>query len=332
MIDLHTQTLRGIVRQHDGATPAQLWAAAEEVGYTTATVPAQLDGGDGTIDDAVAIARAAARVLYGAPVAVASAVLGPLLAAAGWFPRDDVPAVVISREAPAGAVVVDFGTDARLVYLVVAADGGSRVRLIDLDTRSTVRAPARVADPAQVAYVDLAAGAVLDEVGLAEPFERWLALGALSSASQIAGAVDAVIGRTVDYLDTRVQFGRPLMRFQALQHRLADLAAQSELLGHAVDLAAEHWMDASADAVWASAVAKIEAATVGALAVSEAHQLHGAIGYTEESGLGEYSKLVWSQCQRHGSGLWWREWLGRRVGAADLWAASAPLGTADLAR
>ena len=122
------------------------------------------------------------------------------------------------------------------------------------------------------------------------------------------------------------------MRFQALQHRVAELAAQSELLGHAVDLAVEHWTDAQSDAVEAAAVAKIEAAQIGPFAVSEAHQLHGAIGYTEESGLGEYSKLVWSQCRRHGSGLWWRVWLGRHLEARDLWIASAPLATMVTAR
>jgi acyl-CoA dehydrogenase len=328
MIDLHIQTLGGIVRRHERDTPAQLWDAAEEVGYTTATVPAHLDGGDGTMDDGVAIARAAARVLYNAPVAVASVVLGPLLAAAGWRPREGVPAVVVSKEAPTAVSPVDFGASAELVYLVTGAGDASRVRLLDLGARAVVRTPARAADPAHVAYIDLAGATVVDEVGLAQPYEHWLALGALSSASQIAGAVDAVLERTVDYLNTRVQFGRPLIRFQALQHRVAELAARSELLGNAVDLAVERWIDTPADAVQAAAVATIEAAQVGPFAVSEAHQLHGAIGYTEESGLGEYSKLVWSQCRRHGSVLWWREWLSRCVEAGDVWAATAPHGTA----
>jgi acyl-CoA dehydrogenase len=78
-------------------------------------------------------------------------------------------------------------------------------------------------------------------------------------------------------------------------------------------------------------VAKIEAAQIGPFAVSEAHQLHGAIGYTEESGLGEFSKVVWSQAERCGSGHWWRAWLGDHVLESDLWIGSAPFGTAVVA-
>ena len=182
MIDLHAQTLGGILREHEGETPAQLWEAVEEVGYTTATVPAHLDGGDGTIDDGAAIARAAARVIFRAPVAVASVVLGPLLAAAEWTPREGVPAVVLSKEAPTAVSTVDFGASAQLVYLVTGAGDGSRMRLLDLDARAVVRASARAAEPGHIACVDLAGAAVVDEVELAEPYEHWLALGALSSA------------------------------------------------------------------------------------------------------------------------------------------------------
>jgi acyl-CoA dehydrogenase len=337
MIDLHVQTLRGILGRRESQSVAELWQAAAEVGYSTATVPETLGGGGGSLDDGASIARAAARVLYGAPVGVANVLLGPLLTAAGWPARDDVPSVVLGAESGAGPSAVDFGAAAQIAYVVSALPSGSRVTLVDLGSESLARRPAGRADPSHVAHIELSAAAVVDQTALDAPYEHWAALGALSSAIEIEGAVDTMLRRTVDYLNTRVQFGRKLIEFQALQHRVAELAARAELLSHAVDEAA-HRCSASdenapcasldTDALRAAAVAKIEAAQIGPFAVSEAHQLHGAIGYTVESGLGEFSKVVWSQAQRCGSGHWWRAWLADCVLASDVWAASAPFGTA----
>jgi acyl-CoA dehydrogenase len=169
---------------------------------------------------------------------------------------------------------------------------------------------------------------VLREAVLAEPFEHWLALGALAAAIQIDGSVEAVVRRTVDYLGARTQFGRALIRFQALQHRVAELTTRAELLTHAVDEAVHRWNESDSGKVRAAAVAKVEAGRVGLHAAAEAHQLHGAIGYTEESGLGEFSKLIWSQNDRAGSWGWWSSWLGRHDHASgDLWSESVPWGT-----
>jgi acyl-CoA dehydrogenase len=331
VIELHAQTLRGILGRREDQSADALWQAASEVGYTTATVPSTLGGGDGSLEDGAAIARAASRALYGAPLGVANVVLGPLLAAASWPVREDLPAVVLRTEPAADVSIVDFGACARAAYVVTARPPGCRMTLLDLNDESVGRRPAGRAEPGHVACIDLVRAAVLDETALDEPYGHWLALGALSSAIEIEGAVDAVLRRTVEYLDTRVQFGRRLMQFQALQHRLADLAARADLLSHAVDEAVRRCSESDVDAQRAVAVAKIEAVEIGRLAVAEAHQLHGAIGYTEESGLGEYSKVVWSQSRRHGSAHWWRAWLGDHDRARDLWNASAPFGTATAA-
>ena len=56
-----------------------------------------------------------------------------------------------------------------------------------------------------------------------------LAHGTAALCAELVGAMERVIEITADYLKTRVQFGVPIGSFQALQHRLADMAAEMEL-------------------------------------------------------------------------------------------------------
>lgn len=88
MFDLHVDTLGGLSARTSPSTVDALWDEAVRLGYPTATMPSELGGGGGSLEDGAAIARAAGHVLYGAPVAQAAVLLGPLLTAAGWQVRD----------------------------------------------------------------------------------------------------------------------------------------------------------------------------------------------------------------------------------------------------
>jgi alkylation response protein AidB-like acyl-CoA dehydrogenase len=100
----------------------------------------------------------------------------------------------------------------------------------------------------------------------------------------------AMLAMTLDYLRTRVQFGKPIGSFQALQHRAVDLLIQQELtsavLGQAITL-----LDSECDSVERSLMAsriKARASDAGLLMARESIQLHGAIGFTDEYDLGLY--------------------------------------------
>ena len=323
--DLHVQTLGGLVSRGADQTVAALWDEAERLGYVTATLPSELGGGGGSPDDGAEIARAAGHVLFRTPVAQAAMLLGPLLGAAGWKLGEGVATAVVDPRGSRASLPVDFGAAATSVYVVSPSGDGSRLVELGLEGAGAGRGNGRAAEPAHVARIDPDTAPVLREVTLQQPHEHWLALAALTAAVQIDGAVTALVDRTVHYLGTRTQFGRQLMEFQALQHRIAELATLAELLTHAVDEAVRRWSAADGGRVRAAAVAKIEAGQVGLLAVDEAHQLHGAIGYTQEAGLGEFSRLIWSQDGRAGSRDWWSAWLGHHDRRTDLWSESAPL-------
>lgn len=75
----------------------------------------------------------------------------------------------------------------------------------------------------------LPAAARLGDAGAALPaIERALDIGLAALCAEAVGVMDALIAATVDYLKTRQQFGQPIGRFQALQHRMADMLLHRE--------------------------------------------------------------------------------------------------------
>ena len=102
------------------------------------------------------------------------------------------------------------------------------------------------------------------------------------AANDLVGVAREALTRTVDYLRTREQFGKPIGSFQALKHHLADLLVGLTMAEHAGWYAA-HALDAGLpDAAVAVSVAKAKASDVARLATARMIQYHGGIGYTWE--------------------------------------------------
>jgi alkylation response protein AidB-like acyl-CoA dehydrogenase len=101
----------------------------------------------------------------------------------------------------------------------------------------------------------------------------------LALAGEILGTMSGALDHLVSYLTGRRQFGRELGSFQAVQHRLAELAVSLEALRCLAFEAA--WADSDELAASAAAYAACAARTT----CLEAHQLSGAMGFTLESGL-----------------------------------------------
>jgi len=75
------------------------------------------------------------------------------------------------------------------------------------------------------------------EGGAADDVEHQLRLACVLQCAEMAGAMDHVLGMTLEYLGDRYSFGRPLSSYQALKHRLADDKADLEA-SHAIATAA----------------------------------------------------------------------------------------------
>jgi len=126
----------------------------------------------------------------------------------------------------------------------------------------------------------------------AEALARALDYGAAIASAELCGVAERALEISLDYLKTRVQFGKPIGSFQALQHRAVDLYIQKELAGAVLDQVLEALAgapDAAARAMLASRL-KARCSDAALRITREAIQLHGAIGFTDECDIGLYLK------------------------------------------
>jgi alkylation response protein AidB-like acyl-CoA dehydrogenase len=108
--------------------------------------------------------------------------------------------------------------------------------------------------------------------------------------SEMLGMAESAFHQTNDYLKTRVQFGQPLSTFQALQHRMAKMFTELELMRSAVEAALEAVDANRSDLDQAVSLAKAIASDTLKLVSREMIQLHGGIGMTDEHDAGFYIK------------------------------------------
>lgn len=147
----------------------------------------------------------------------------------------------------------------------------------------------------------------------------WL-YGALLRSAQISGALEAALKLTVEYVNQREQFGRPLSKFQALQHQLALLAEHTAAVNCAATAAGRR--ADKGEAQFEIAAAKLRANFAVGEATSIAHQTHGAIGTTREHHLHYWTQRLWSWRSEFGNDRYWSNRLGKLVlaeGGEKFW-------------
>ena len=101
------------------------------------------------------------------------------------------------------------------------------------------------------------------------------------------GGVDLALERTRDYLKERVVFGKPLISNQYLQYRLAELAAENDMLRHYNYACAEAYMRGE-DATRFATIAKIKSGRLAREVADVTLQFHGGVGYMEETWTARY--------------------------------------------
>lgn len=122
--------------------------------------------------------------------------------------------------------------------------------------------------------------------------ERSLGCGIVALCAEAVGAMDAAKEATLEYLRTRKQFGVLIGSFQALQHRMADMALEIEQARSALINAAAVLEQNGAVREKALSAAKYTIGRVGNLVAEECIQLHGGIGMTWELPLSHYAKRL----------------------------------------
>lgn len=146
------------------------------------------------------------------------------------------------------------------------------------------------------------------------------ALGAALRVLQMAGAMDAVLRLTTQYAQERRQFGRPIGKFQAVQQNVAVMAGNAAACRAAANSVAHRFAAGSDLGI---AAAKLRANEAAGIVARIAHQVHGAMGFTQEYELHFLTKRLWSWRDEFGSETLWARRLGSaalRNGADHLWA------------
>jgi acyl-CoA dehydrogenase len=303
------------------------WAAVEAMGLPLALVP-EAGGGFGLDPlEAFALVRLAGACACPLPLGE-TLVANRVLAEVGLPLADGAAALVPAspevrlQTAEGGLRLV--GRARRVAWseavgtLLVEVETGDTRRVVRL-SRGQWLTTERGGDLAGCRRDEVAFDTPVDQVA---PTARDLRLeGAALTTLMIAGALDRVLDLSVDYVNERVQFGRPLARFQAVQHACAELAGEVAAAGAAADLAADPLgrPDGGALAVAAAKVRSGEAAGRGA---AIAHQLHGALGFTAEHRLHLYTTALWAWREAFGGHAVWARRLGRvalAAGPANFW-------------
>ncbi|SBV33033.1 Acyl-CoA dehydrogenase-like protein (modular protein) [uncultured Sphingopyxis sp.] len=175
------------------------------------------------------------------------------------------------------------------------------------------------------------AGVMAPELPIAE-LTVGEALQPAATVSLMAGAMGRALALSIDHVNTRQQFGRPLGKFQAVQQSLAIMACEVRAVdAAAAALAARLDMvdrDPSA-ADFEIAAAKLRANRAVGVVTAIAHQVHGAIGFTEEYDLHRVTIPLMRWRGAYGNDAYWAARLGRQVagfGGRGLWEAMTARG------
>ena len=282
-----------------------LWNQLDETGLADAMLSEEQGGANLGLSEVFGVLEQCGA--HALPLPLADTIIArALLAQANvTVPRSRI---VLARGALAsdGSVSSALVRNARVAQAALV-QAGSEWRLVDVDGAQSTE---------QASSLD---------AGLQWTAEQWQAapqlklpanydlrtLQAAVVAAQMAGALKSVFDRTLQYANERQQFGRPIGKFQAIQHQLAvmsehvfasRMAAQLGCSGQGVE--ADRLRVATAKARCSQA----------ALAVSEtAHAIYGAIGFTEEYDLQLFTRRLHAWRQTAGSESYWHNVAGEAL-------------------
>lgn len=282
-------------------------------------------GVGGTLADMLALLRLGGS--HAVPVPLAETALANLLISeAGGQPASGPTSLALGALALSGGRVsgkverVPFASVADRFVTVI----GNTLAVVAAGNTTIEDSPSHAGEPYGTVTFDNAAA----EFTAAAPVsaDRALELAAVMRAMQMAGAADKVLATATEYSKQRVQFGRPISTFQAIQHMLAELASSVAATIASAEAAAR---DADEGGLkdggsFSIAAAKSQASEFAQRIAAISHQSMGAMGFTHEHVLHHYTRRLWVWRRDFGSESFWGEKIGAayaKAGPEALWAA-----------
>jgi alkylation response protein AidB-like acyl-CoA dehydrogenase len=328
-----------------------LWRRMAELGWPGLLIPLELGGSGGSLLDVILLTEEMGRAALPGPFVPSAVVATSLVLAAGSPAQQKrlLPALAAGERVATLALVEENGSfDLDGVALTCAIPGrltGRKLFVRDAHIADDLVVAVRVgADPSLILLptdrpgiarlpLDTISGEKVFEVtfdgvavrpedllgrtgGAAELLAPALRAGALARTAEMVGGAQRVLELAVEHAKTRVQGGRPIGGYQAIQHACADLVRDvdaSRALLYAAAWRASEGRPADADVALAKAYA-----SEACLAVARrGHQIFGAISYCEEHPLHLVHKRIQAAGLEFGDSSHHLETIARAIGLAS---------------
>lgn len=299
--------------EREGGYDKELWSYLQSAGFLGLPFPTELGGDGGELTDlgvileeltrrAVVIpfletmACALAIQRKGDPAVAAEIVRGVVGGSMTLSPAlleehdsfDEIAMTVASGKITGQKRFVDYGQ--HVTHHVVAAreNGAIGLYLVDANSPNVTAFPLKNMGRTPEANIRYDAAPARKASGT-EGYDLLILLARTLAAIECVGNCQQALDMTVEYVSMRVQFGRPIGTFQAVQHHTANMA-MSTLASRFLSYEALWQLDAGLATAKSVAKAKAIASKAAAEVPMMAHQLYGGIGFTEEYDLHFFSR------------------------------------------
>ena len=329
--------------------PTNLWALLQESGFDKALLPENKGGAGVNWADACGFLMLAGE--HAAAVPLAEALVGHWLLDHAGVEGACLPTIASSvhseqirmGDAHDGQRVdgtlrrVPWGEACTHVAFIVGSGPAAQLIVIARYAAGVSITPGRnlAGEPRDTLVLE----GVVPQAVVPAPFDarELLSLAAILRSAMMAGAIERSLALSVEYANLRVQFGRPIGKFQAVQQNIAFLATQAAAARAAAEAGSEavdEWLDGVGEPLTqsiAASSAKIRTGEAAGQSCAIAHQVFGAIGFTEEHELHHFTKRLWSWRDEYGNEAFWSRALGERILAdttsQSLWRSVVPMAT-----
>ena len=300
-----------------------LWRRLDELGLVRLTGPESKSGSGAGWFEAAELLAAAVRHGVRIPLAEHDLLACWLLDVNG-MPYDDAVRTVAVLDDGRTSAAVPWARTAQRIVVVWRVDGGYRLADASLEAVSVSERCSPIGEPRDSVNVDVS---LLDGVPVADRLvDQLVRKAAMIRAIQVCAALDRIVELSIEHASTRVQFGRPLSKFQTMQNLISDSAAEAALARSATEAAltaavADSWATDRLD--FMIAVARSCAGHAASVVVRNGHQIHGAIGTTREHRLHEFTRAALAWRSDYGSVDHWDSVVtdaALAAGGSGLWS------------
>lgn len=290
-----------------GGDTSALWDALVFAGFSDALLPESADGANLTLSDIWPILFCMGRHVLPLPYAQTILARAWLHQQGQALPEGSItfaPFQVSANAAGLTARAVTFGRTAGWVL----AQSEKQVWLLPVSDAQVTPTGAHGSLDADLHWTSEAAQSALLGDWSAQQFRELLAI---SLAVLIAGAADRVFEMTLAHANQRVQFGKPIGKFQALQQQISEMAelAFGARMASEMSCLSDSWKPAPLLA----ALAKYQASQAVSRVTAYSHAVHGAIGVTAEFDLQLYTRRMNEWSRAAGGANYWASVLGEQA-------------------